>query len=36
LRNQYRDLLRSEISQTVALPGDAEEELRYLFAALGG
>ena len=36
LRNQYRDLLRAEISQTVALPGDAEEELRYLFAALGG
>jgi RNA polymerase sigma-70 factor (ECF subfamily) len=36
LRNHYRDLLRSEISQTVALPGDAEDELRYLFKALGG
>jgi RNA polymerase sigma factor (sigma-70 family) len=35
LRGRYRDLLRSEISQTVAFPGDAEDELRQLFAALG-
>lgn len=35
LRNRYRDLLRAEISQTVALPGDADDELRQLFAALG-
>jgi RNA polymerase sigma factor (sigma-70 family) len=35
LRDQYRSLLRSEISQTVAFPNDAEDELRYLFAALG-
>lgn len=36
LRNRYRDLLRAEISMTVASPGDAEDELRQLFAALGG
>lgn len=35
LRHRYRDLLRGEISQTVAFPGDAEDELRHLFAALG-
>lgn len=35
LRNRYRDLLRSEISQTMAFPTDAEDELRQLFAALG-
>jgi len=34
-RNRYRELLRREIAQTVALPGDADDELRQLFAALG-
>jgi RNA polymerase sigma-70 factor (ECF subfamily) len=34
LRNRYRDLLRLEIAQTVAFPGDADDELRQLFAAL--
>jgi RNA polymerase sigma factor (sigma-70 family) len=36
LRHQYRDLLRAEIAQTVAAESDAEDELRQLFAALGG
>jgi len=35
LRSRYREVLRSEIAQTVAFPGDAEDELRQLFAALG-
>jgi hypothetical protein len=35
LRGRYRDLLRLEISQTVAFPADADDELRQLFAALG-
>jgi len=35
LRNRYRNLLRSEISQTVADSADADDELRQLFAALG-
>jgi RNA polymerase sigma-70 factor (ECF subfamily) len=34
LRRRYQDLVREEIAQTVAGPGDVDEELRHLFAAL--
>jgi RNA polymerase sigma-70 factor (ECF subfamily) len=34
LRRRYRALVREEIAQTVAGPGDVDEELRHLFAAL--
>lgn len=34
LRQRYRDLLRHEIAQTVASPGDVDEELRHFFAML--
>ena len=34
LRQRYRQLLRDEISGTVAAPEEVEEELRYLFAVL--
>ncbi len=34
LRQRYRELLRSEIAETVASPADVDEELRQLFAAL--
>jgi RNA polymerase sigma factor (sigma-70 family) len=33
-RQRYRELLREEIAHTVAVPGDIEDELRYLIAAL--
>jgi RNA polymerase sigma-70 factor (ECF subfamily) len=36
LRQRYRDLLRAEIADTVATPGEVDEELRSLFAALAG
>jgi len=36
LRQRYRELLRSEIAQTVATAEEVEDELRYLFAALAG
>jgi RNA polymerase sigma-70 factor (ECF subfamily) len=36
LRQRYRLLLREEIANTVAGPGDVEEELRHLVAVLGG
>jgi hypothetical protein len=36
LRLRYRELLREEIANTVTGPGEVEEELRHLFAALGG
>ncbi len=36
LRRRYRDLLRSEIAQTVADPEEVEEELKYLLAVLEG
>jgi RNA polymerase sigma-70 factor (ECF subfamily) len=36
LRQRYRQLLRDEIAQTVAGPGEVEEELRHLIAVLGG
>ncbi|MGH7992087.1 MAG: RNA polymerase sigma factor, partial [Limisphaerales bacterium] len=35
LRQRYRQLLRDEIAQTVAEPGEVDEELRHLFAVLG-
>ena len=34
LRSRYRDLIRTEIAQTVADPGDVDDELRSLQAAL--
>jgi RNA polymerase sigma-70 factor (ECF subfamily) len=36
LRRRYRELLREEISQTLADPAQADEELQALFAALVG
>jgi len=33
-RQRYRQLLREEIAQTVATPGDIEDELRHLIAVL--
>jgi len=35
LRQRYRQLLRDEIAQTVAEPGEVDEELRHLFVVLG-
>ena len=35
LRKRYRDLLREEVTRTVAAPGDVDEELASLLAALG-
>ena len=34
LRVRYRELLREEVAQTVENPGEIDEELRYLCAAL--
>jgi RNA polymerase sigma factor (sigma-70 family) len=34
LRRRYRELLRDEIAQTVAVPGDVEEELRHFISVL--
>lgn len=34
LRQRYRDLLREEISNTVASPTEVEEEIRYLLSVL--
>jgi RNA polymerase sigma-70 factor (ECF subfamily) len=36
LRRRYRDLLRDEVSQTLANPGDIDEEIKRLFAAFQG
>lgn len=36
LRRRYREVLREEIAHTVSGPEEVEEELRQLFAALGG
>ena len=33
-RQRYRQLLREEIAQTVAMPGDIQDELRHLVAVL--
>lgn len=35
LRRRYREILRDEIAQTVLEPEDVDEELGYLFEALG-
>jgi RNA polymerase sigma-70 factor (ECF subfamily) len=35
LRHRYRELVREEIAHTVASPAEVEEELRWLFAAVG-
>jgi RNA polymerase sigma factor (sigma-70 family) len=34
LRQRYRQLLQDEIAQTVAVPGDVEDELRHFIAVL--
>src|SRR5438132_3231680 len=34
LRKRYRELLRDEIVQTVAVPGDVEDELRHFISVL--
>ena len=34
LRRRYRELLRAEIAQTVAHPGEIDEEIRELFKAI--
>jgi RNA polymerase sigma-70 factor (ECF subfamily) len=34
MRRRYRELLRDEVARTVAAPGQVEEELRHLVAAL--
>ena len=36
MRRRYRELFREEIAQTVAGPGQVEDELRHLFAVLSG
>lgn len=36
MRRRYRELFREEIAQTVAGPGEVEDELTHLFAVLSG
>jgi len=36
LRKRFREVFREEITQTVANPGEVEEEIRHLLAALAG
>jgi RNA polymerase sigma-70 factor (ECF subfamily) len=36
LRKRYRELVRLEVGQTVATPGEIEDELRHLIAVLRG
>jgi RNA polymerase sigma-70 factor (ECF subfamily) len=36
LRRRYRDLLRAEVARTIDDPAEVEDEIRSLFAALGG
>jgi DNA-directed RNA polymerase specialized sigma24 family protein len=36
LRKRFREVFREEISQTVAEPGEVEEEIRHLLAVLAG
>ena len=33
-RQRYREILREEVSRTVAAPGDVEDELRHLITVL--
>lgn len=35
MRERFRDLFQAEIAQTVATPGEIQEEIRHLFAVLG-
>jgi RNA polymerase sigma-70 factor (ECF subfamily) len=35
LRKRYRELLRAEVAETVAAPGDVDDEIRSLFGILG-
>jgi DNA-directed RNA polymerase specialized sigma24 family protein len=36
LRRRYRELLRAEVARTIDDPAEVEDEIRALFAALGG
>jgi RNA polymerase sigma-70 factor (ECF subfamily) len=36
LRQRYRELVRAEVADTVASPGEMEAEMRHLFAVLAG
>jgi RNA polymerase sigma-70 factor (ECF subfamily) len=36
LRRRFRELIREEISQTVAGPEEIDDEIRNLFTAFGG
>lgn len=36
LRQRFREVLRSEVAQTVSGPDEIDEELRYLLGAAGG
>jgi RNA polymerase sigma-70 factor (ECF subfamily) len=36
MRQRYRELFREEIAHTVAEPGEVEDEMRHLFAAISG
>ena len=36
LRKRYRELLREEVQQTLADPGEVDDEIRNLFEVLGG
>lgn len=36
MRRRYRELFREEIAQTVADPGEVDDELKHLFAVLSG
>jgi RNA polymerase sigma-70 factor (ECF subfamily) len=36
LRQRYRECIRLELAQTVSSPADLEDEMNYLFAAVGG
>jgi RNA polymerase sigma-70 factor (ECF subfamily) len=35
LRQRYRELVREEIAHTVASPAEVEDEIRWLFTAVG-
>jgi RNA polymerase sigma-70 factor (ECF subfamily) len=35
LRTRFKECLRQEVAQTVATPGEVDDELRYLLSALG-
>jgi len=36
LRKRYREVLRALIAETVAAPGDVDDEIRHLLDALAG